>query len=249
MRRCRAGWAPPAGGMRFTVLRIPRVRARKPNSLALRAGGRELRRPASSFFRIFRSTVRARKPSSLALRAGGREPRRPASSFFRIFRSTVRARKPSSLALRAGVREPHRPAGCVQMKEMHGRLRRPPCISSHYYISKRNELTTNSHSRLVVVNSNHPSLPPALICILCHQKLTTDDRPSVFLLPRPHLALSLGHLALIYPAAAGKLTTQLWGGGFRRQFPPLLRDRSKLEVFHGYLYGGSQQRFRSNSYS
>ena len=35
----------------------------------------------------------------------------------------------------------------------------------------------------------------------------------------------------------------------RRQFPPLLRDRSKLEVFHEYLYGGSQQRFRSNSYS
>ena len=161
---------------------------------------------------------------------------------------------------------------------MHGRLRRPPCISSHYYFSKRKELTTNSHSRLVVVNSNHPSLPPALIRILCHQKLTTDLRfpavcrqsnvffaenapikikvrnkityfHSVFLLPRPHLALSLGHLALIYPAAAGKLTTQLWGGGFRRQFPPLLRDRSKLEVFHGYLYGGSQQRFRSNSYS
>ena len=35
----------------------------------------------------------------------------------------------------------------------------------------------------------------------------------------------------------------------RRQFPPLLRDRPKLEVFHEYLYGGSQQRFRSNSYS
>ena len=69
-------WAPPAGGMRFTVLRIPRVRARKPSSLALRAGGREPGRPAGSFFRIFRSTVRARKPNSLALRAGGREPRR-----------------------------------------------------------------------------------------------------------------------------------------------------------------------------
>lgn len=160
---------------------------------------------------------------------------------------------------------------------MHGRPR-GPCISSHYYIFKRKELTTNSHSRLVVVNSNHPSLPPALICILCHQKLTTDLRfpavcrqsnvffaenapvkievrnkityfHSVFLLPRPHLALSLGHLALIYPAAAWKLTTKPRGRGFRRQFPPLLRDRSKLEVFHEYLYGGSQQRFRSNGYS
>lgn len=72
---------------------------------------------------------------------------------------------------------------------------------------------------------------------------------SVFRLPRPHLALSLGHLALIYPAAAWKLTTKPRGRGFRRQFPPLLRNRSKLEVFHEYLYGGSQQRFRSNSYS
>ena len=104
-------WAPPAGGMRFTVLRIPRVRARKPSSLALRAGGREPGRPAGSFFRIFRSTVRARKPNSLALRAGGREPGRRPGSFFRIFRSAVRARKPNSLALRAGGREPCRPAG------------------------------------------------------------------------------------------------------------------------------------------
>ena len=161
---------------------------------------------------------------------------------------------------------------------MHGRPRRPPCISSHYYISKRKELTTNSQIRLFVVNSNHPFLPPALIRILCHQKLTTDLRfpavcrqsnvffaenapvkievrnkityfHSVFLLPRPHLALSLGHLALIYPAAAWKLTTKPRGRGFRRQLPPLLRDRSKLEVFHEYLYGGSKQRFRSNGYS
>ena len=103
--------APPASGMRFTVLRIPRVRARKPSSLTLRAGVREPRRPAGSFFRIFRSAVRARKPSSLALRAGVREPCRSASSFFRIFRSAVRARKPSSLTLRAGGREPRRSAG------------------------------------------------------------------------------------------------------------------------------------------
>ena len=142
---------------------------------------------------------------------------------------------------------------------MHGRLRRPPCISSHYYISKRKELTTNSHSRLVVVNSNHPSLPPALIRILCHQKLTTDLRfpavcrqsnvffaenapvkievrnkityfHSVFLLPRPHLALSLGHLALIYPTAAGKLTTERWESRFRRQFLPISRKWPELEA-------------------
>ena len=93
----------------FYCFARPTVRAQKPSSLALRAGGREPRRPAGSFFRIFRSTVRAQKPSSLTLRAGGREPRRPAGFFFRIFRSTVRARKPSSLALRAGGREPRRP--------------------------------------------------------------------------------------------------------------------------------------------
>ena len=118
--------APPASGMRFTVLRIPRVRARKPSSLTLRAGVREPRRPAGSFFRIFRSAVRARKPSSLALRAGVREPCRSASSFFRIFRSAVRARKPSSLALRAGGREP----GCVQMKRD---ARKAPPASVHLF--------------------------------------------------------------------------------------------------------------------
>ena len=161
---------------------------------------------------------------------------------------------------------------------MHGRLRRPPCISSHYYIFKRKELTTNSQICIFVVNSNHPSLPPALICILYTKKLTTALRfPAVcrqsnvflatraliqiqhrnkityfhsdFLLPGPPTALFSGHLALIYPAAAGKLTTKTRGGGLRRQFPPLLRDQSKLEVFHEYLYGGSQQQFRSNSYS
>ena len=112
----RAGWAPLTDGTRFTVLRVPRVRAQKPSSLALRAGVREPCRLPGSFFRIFRSAVRARKPSSLTLRAGVREPCRPAGFFFRIFRSTVRARKPSSLTLRAGGREPCRLPSCVQMK-------------------------------------------------------------------------------------------------------------------------------------
>ena len=95
----------------FYCFARPTVRAQKPSSLALRAGGREPGRRPGSFFRIFRSTVRARKPNSLALRAGGREPRRRPGSFFRIFRSSVRALKPSSLTLRAGGREPRRPAG------------------------------------------------------------------------------------------------------------------------------------------
>ena len=126
----RAGWAPLTDGTRFTVLRVPRVRARKPSSLALRAGGREPGRRPGSFFRIFRSTVRARKPNSLALRAGGREPRRPAGFFFRIFRSTVRARKPSSLALRAGVREPRRrPGSFFRIFKSAVRARKPSSLT------------------------------------------------------------------------------------------------------------------------
>ena len=118
--------APPRGAARpvgpangrdaFYCFARPTVRAQKPSSLALRAGGREPRRPAGFFFRIFRSTVRAQKPSSLTFRAGGREPGRRPGSFFRIFKSAVRARKPSSLTLRAGGREPRRPGSCVQMK-------------------------------------------------------------------------------------------------------------------------------------
>ena len=126
----RAGWAPLTDGTRFTVLRVPRVRAQKPSSLALRAGGREPGRRPGSFFRIFRSTVRARKPNSLALRAGGRAPGRRPGSFFRIFRSAVRARKPSSLTLRADVREPRRPGSCVQMKRD---ARKAPPASVHLF--------------------------------------------------------------------------------------------------------------------
>ena len=77
MRRCRTWWALPGRWLRrlgsfFRIFRST-VRARKPNSLALRAGVREPSRPAGSFFRIFRSAVRARKPSSLTLRADGRK--------------------------------------------------------------------------------------------------------------------------------------------------------------------------------
>lgn len=136
-------------------------------------------------------------------------------------------------------------------------------------------MTTNSHSRLVVVNSNHPSLPPALIRILCHQKLTTDLRfpaicrqsnvffaenapikikvrnkityfHSVFLLPRPHLALSLGHLALIYPAAAGKLTTKPRDRAFRRHFLLLFSERANIRGLSGILVRGVCEMSHSN---
>ena len=57
----------------------PVVRARKPNSLALPAGGREPNLSPGCFSASFRSRVRARKPNSLALPAGGREPNQSAA--------------------------------------------------------------------------------------------------------------------------------------------------------------------------
>ena len=101
----RNGWHFP-----FSFLRH-RVRAQKPNSLALRAGVREPNRGPGSISLFSRHKVRAQKPNSLALRAGVREPPRGPGRFFAFFRLRVRARKPSSLALRAGVREPNRGPG------------------------------------------------------------------------------------------------------------------------------------------
>ena len=96
---------------RFPFSFRPRVRVRKPNSLALPAPRREPRRRLGRLFAFFRPGVRARKPSLLALQAGGREPRRRTGLFFFSFRARVRARKPNSLALQAAVREPLRAPG------------------------------------------------------------------------------------------------------------------------------------------
>ena len=100
----------PRPGRLFTFFRH-RVRARKPNSLVLRAGVREPNQSPGHFFTFFRHRVRARKPNSLALRTGEREPNRGPGSISLFSRHKVRARKPSSLALRAGVREPNQSPG------------------------------------------------------------------------------------------------------------------------------------------
>ena len=55
------------------------VRARKPNSMALQGGERELFRSPGRSLLIFRAVVRARKPNSMGLRGGEREPRRKES--------------------------------------------------------------------------------------------------------------------------------------------------------------------------
>ena len=54
---------------------------------------------------------------------------------------------------------------------------------------------------------------------------------SKFLLSRPHSALSTGHLTLIYPTAAGKLTTNFLSALLRRQFLPIFQKRLELEPF------------------
>ena len=56
----------------------------------------------------------------------------------------------------------------------------------------------------------------------------TSSYPN-FLLPRPHPTLSSGHLTLIHPAAAGKLTTEPRGRVFRRQFLPISQKPTILE--------------------
>ena len=57
----------------------------------------------------------------------------------------------------------------------------------------------------------------------------TSSEPD-FLLASPQFPLSPGHFTLIYPAAAGKLTTEPWLQRFRRQFLPISRKRSELEA-------------------
>ena len=53
---------------------------------------------------------------------------------------------------------------------------------------------------------------------------------SDFLLDSPQLTISPGHSTLIFPAAAGKLTTERPEPRFRRQFLPISRKRPELEA-------------------
>ena len=57
----------------------------------------------------------------------------------------------------------------------------------------------------------------------------TSSAPD-FLLASPQLTISPGHSTLIYPAAAGKLTTERPGPRFRRQFLPISRKWPELEA-------------------
>ena len=57
----------------------------------------------------------------------------------------------------------------------------------------------------------------------------TSSEPD-FLLASPQLTISLGHFTLIFPTAAGKLTTERPEPRFRRQFLPISRKRPELEA-------------------
>ena len=89
----------------------PRVRARKPNSLGLRGGGRELSLCTGRLFQIPGPSVRAQKPNSLALRESRRELSLYTGRLFLFPGPAVRAQKPNSLALRESRREPEA-GGC-----------------------------------------------------------------------------------------------------------------------------------------
>ena len=57
----------------------------------------------------------------------------------------------------------------------------------------------------------------------------TSSEPD-FLLANPQLTISPGHSTLIFPTAAGKLTTERPGPRFRRQFLPISRKWPELEA-------------------
>ena len=74
-RRARTGGAPPE---QIPGAPATKVRARKPNSLAFRAGEREPGKPLEQIQGAPAAKVRARKPNLLTFTAGEREPGAPA---------------------------------------------------------------------------------------------------------------------------------------------------------------------------
>ena len=142
---------------------------------------------------------------------------------------------------------------------MHGRPRRPPCISFQYCIFQKkridDECTLPPLSSSILIISS---------CLLLHsafgnKKMTTGPRfPDVcrqssiffaifslikvrfrsknhffssdFPVSKTSFRLFSRHWALIYPTAAGKLTTKPRGRAFRCQFLLLFRKRRGLEA-------------------
>ena len=106
-RRARTGGAPPE---QIPGAPATKVRARKPNSLAFRAGEREPGKPLEQIQGAPAAKVRARKPNLLTFTAGEREPGKPLEQIPDAPAAKVRARKPNLLTFTAGEREPGAPA-------------------------------------------------------------------------------------------------------------------------------------------
>ena len=136
----------------------PRVRAQKPNSLALQAAVREPCRRPGSIFLVSRHRVRAQKPNSLALPGGVREPCRRPGSIFLVSRHRVRARKPNSLALRAAVREPcWRPGSIFLVSRHRVRAQKPNSLALQAAVREpwRHEIKTCIRKAISRLHDEH----------------------------------------------------------------------------------------------
>ena len=103
---------------------------------------------------------------------------------------------------------------------------------SNIVFSKKKELTTGPRFRISIVNLI------SIRAIFSNLNLV-QAKKSLFLLRiscfQDLIPLLSRHWTLIYPAAAGKLTTKPRGRAFRRQFLLLFRKGNKLEAFPEYL--------------
>ena len=210
-------------------------------------------RPAG-FFARGRRGIGARKPAGPCFSVSfAPSP----VGFFARGRFGIGARKPAGPCFSVSFA----PSPRAQTKSDARRLP-PSCITFPPLYFQKERIDDEDSRPPFVVNSNHLLVPLALICIRHHKKLTTASRfrkvcrqsnsfhilftliqfgpnPEIassdpdFLLSSPYLTISPGHSTLIYPAAAGKLTTERLEPRFRRQFLPISRKRPELEAARG----------------
>ena len=254
MRRCRTWWALPgrlgSANERDAFYCFARPTGSRSKTEFIGFAGRRARTaPAGGLLFSDFQVHGSRSKTEFIDFAGRRTRTAPAGGLlFRIFRSTVRARKPSSLALRAGGRELRRPASSFfRIFRSAVRARKPSSLAlraggrephrpagSFFRIFRSTVRARKPSSLTLRAGVREPRRPAG--CVQMKRDARKAPPTSVHLFP------------LLY-FQKERIDDELTLSPRRRQFPPLLRDRSKLEVFHGYLYGGSQQRFRSNSYS
>lgn len=104
---------------------------------------------------------------------------------------------------------------------------------SNIVFSKREELTTNA--RYLPFRRQYSIFFAIFSLIKVWFRLKNHFFSSDFPVSKTSFRLFSRHWALIYPTAAGKLTTKPRGRAFRRQFLLLFRKGNKLEAFPEYL--------------